>query len=95
MRLLDGLFSDVISFTKVTSRRITVSTWNYAENVVCIFSTREADDMRIPNFIGPAVGTHASAAEDYVTKFCLQTDYAETLFLFVLIQSAIRIPSIL
>jgi len=64
MRLLERLFSDVIPFTKVTSRMITDSTWNYTENVVCITSTREVDDMRIPKIIGPAVGTHASAVED-------------------------------
>jgi hypothetical protein len=43
----------------------------YTENLFCIFSTREADGMRI---MGPAVGTHASAAEVLGTKFCPQTD---------------------
>jgi hypothetical protein len=42
---------------------ITDSAWNYTENAVCMFSTREADDMRIPKIIGPVVGIHASAAE--------------------------------
>jgi len=51
MRLLDRLFIDVISFTKVTSRVITDSTWNYTENVVCTFSTREVDDMRIQKWM--------------------------------------------